>query len=362
MAEWFEITNEAQIISPALLFYPERIKQNIQQMIIIAGSADRLRPHVKTYKCQEVVQMQLDAGISKFKCATLAEAEMLAQANVQDVLVSYALIGPAQKGFLKLCEKYPQTTFSVLADHPSQLNQWKQNASSHINIFIDIDSGLERTGIKPREAFPLFDQIQKGPFELKGIQVYDGNIVSSEPESRKREIDESFEDANELIREIESKLGKKFEVVCGGSITFPIHAQYPDRHLSPGTTLLWDYGYTTKFPDVPFLIAATVMTRVICKPGDNKICLDLGHKAIAPENDVRVFFPQVGDAQRIIHSEEHLVLEVKNADKFEIGQVLYGYPWHICPTVALHERAGVMENGRVNSFWNIVARKRYYQA
>ena len=75
MKDWFTLGEQAaqDLLTPALLFYSDRIDRNLHQMIAIAGDAVRLRPHVKTYKCRELVQRQLEAGICKFKCATLAE-------------------------------------------------------------------------------------------------------------------------------------------------------------------------------------------------------------------------------------------------------------------------------------------------
>lgn len=362
MQSWYEVNNKDQILSPALLFYPDRIKKNIDRMIEIAGSAQRLRPHVKTYKCAEIVDMQLAAGISKFKCATPVEAEMLGNAGAKDVLISYALIGPAQKKYIDLCSDFPNTTFSVLVDHSTQLKEWRKLSDLPIRVYIDIDVGMERTGIKAEQAIRLYDEICQKGFDFQGLQIYDGNVHNVNPTERKEVVDRDYKSVEVLINHIKSKTNKPFELVCGGSITFPIHAMYPERNLSPGTTLLWDQGYTTKFPDVDFDIAAVLLTRIISKPGKNKICVDLGHKAVGSEmSDLRVYFPQIPSAKRLIHSEEHLTLEIENIDDWEIGDVLYGIPWHICPTVALHEKAGIIENGRCEKFWDIAARKRYYE-
>ena len=88
-ANWFEIENLDEIESPALLIYPERVTENIRRMISIAGDAERLRPHVKTHKLGPIAALQMAAGITKFKAATLAEAEMLARAGAPDILLAY---------------------------------------------------------------------------------------------------------------------------------------------------------------------------------------------------------------------------------------------------------------------------------
>src|SRR4029077_4696005 len=78
---WYAIADVAGVPSPALLVYPDRVRENIARMLAIAGGPARLRPHVKTHKLPQVVRMQLDAGITKFKAATIAEAEMTAAAG-----------------------------------------------------------------------------------------------------------------------------------------------------------------------------------------------------------------------------------------------------------------------------------------
>src|SRR4030095_9484081 len=133
-------------------------------------------------------------------------------------------------------------------------------------------------------------------------------------------------------------------LVAGGTPTFAIHARHTDRELRPGPCVLWDFGYGDKFPDLPFEVAALLLTRVVSKPGTNRLCLDLGHKAVAAENpQPRVRLLELPDANAIVHSEEHLVIETPRANEFHIGQCLHGIPRHICPTVALHSHAWVIE-------------------
>jgi D-serine deaminase-like pyridoxal phosphate-dependent protein len=123
--------------------------------------------------------------------------------------------------------------------------------------------------------------------------------------------------------------------------------------------VLWDFGYSTKFLDLDFLHAAVVLTRVVSKPGANRLCLDLGHKAIAAENPPpRVQFLNLPDATAIAHSEEHLVIETGRANEFSVGDCLYGVPRHICPTVALYSEATVAHEGKATERWRITARER----
>ncbi|HEU0040042.1 MAG TPA: alanine racemase, partial [Verrucomicrobiae bacterium] len=113
---WYEIENVEEVDSPALLVYPDRAEENIRRMIAMVGDVNRLRPHMKTHKLPEIIRMQLAHGITKFKCATIAEAEMTADCGAEDVLLAHQPIGPKVQRFIQLLQKFPQTQFSTIAD------------------------------------------------------------------------------------------------------------------------------------------------------------------------------------------------------------------------------------------------------
>ena len=129
---------------------------------------------------------------------------------------------------------------------------------------------------------------------------------------------------------------------------------------SPGTFVFWDKSYQDQCTEQPFQIAAIVVTRVVSLPNDTHICVDLGHKSIAAENEItkRVFFLNAPELKAVSHSEEHLVLLAGEGHSYKPGDVLYGVPIHVCPTVALHERGYAVENGKLVGEWRIIARDR----
>ncbi len=129
---------------------------------------------------------------------------------------------------------------------------------------------------------------------------------------------------------------------------------------SPGTFIFWDAGYERICPEQPFHAAALVISRIISMPGKNTLCLDLGHKSIAAEKELadRVRFLNAPDLKFSGHSEEHLVAEAPEGHSYKLGDVLYGLPVHICPTVALYEYASIIKNHEVAGEWRIIARNR----
>ena len=119
MAEdnWFVINDIDKLDTPALVIYPERVKENIVILKSMIDDVSRLRPHVKTHKSKEAAMLMLEAGITKFKCATIAEAEMLGLSKAPDVLLAYQPVGPKLARFVKLIKAYPATQFSCLVDN-----------------------------------------------------------------------------------------------------------------------------------------------------------------------------------------------------------------------------------------------------
>lgn len=189
MNDWYRIKNIEDLDTPALVVYPDRVKQNIALAITMAGSVDRLRPHVKTHKSKEVTQLLLNAGVTKFKCATIAEAEMLGMVQAPDVLLAYQPVGPKIKRFIELIMTYPQTDFSCLVDSEAivvELDQAANAAGISIPVYIDVNVGMNRTGILPEKATALYARI--APLQhltIRGLHAYDGHIHDASFEVRK---------------------------------------------------------------------------------------------------------------------------------------------------------------------------------
>jgi D-serine deaminase-like pyridoxal phosphate-dependent protein len=364
MSEWFEIENIEQIDSPALVVYPERIKTNIELAKKIAQDVDRLRPHVKTNKMTEVCRLMLLAGISKFKCATIAEAEMLALAGSPDILLAYQPVGPKIKRLINLMKAYPESRFSCLTDHPenaSVIDNLCREEEVILDVYIDLNVGMNRTGIYLSEAYHLAKTILNlKNIRLAGLHGYDGQIHEPDIAKRQSEANITVAMMESVSREIQSLLPYPLRMVIGGTPPFASHAFQTNYECSPGTFVFWDCGYGDKYPDLPFEYAALVICRIISIIDNQHICVDLGHKSVAAESPLpRVYFLNVPEVKPVAQSEEHLVLKVPDSRKYAIGQVFYGVPKHICPTTALYEKAFVIENGRMTDSWNVIARNRY---
>lgn len=366
---WYHITDSNAIDSPALVFYVDRIRENVSLAKRMVGDTLRLRPHVKTHKTKEAAEIMMDAGIQKFKCATIAEAEMLAIVQAPDVLLAYQPVGPKLLRFIELIKNYPATQFSCLVDDKDVAENISNTAIAEnivIPVLIDLNVGMNRTGIAPGELAVLLYQhcMLLNGISFEGLHFYDGHINEVDLEKRRNQCNQILSSVR-MLREAIIGLGHKntIRLIGGGSPSFPIYAAEKDIECSPGTFILWDKSYTDGLPEQQFLTAALVISRVVSLPAEGLICLDMGHKAIAAENALsnRFYILNAPELTPVSQSEEHVVLRSNGPHPWKIGDVMYVLPRHICPTCALYKNAVVMENGAVIASWDIIARDRKIQ-
>lgn len=358
-----EVPGLEDLPSPSLLLLLDRIAENVRRMLKIAGGPGRLRPHVKTHKLPQLVKLLADQGVTRAKCSTLAEAGMAAGAGARDVLLAGFPAGGNLRSFLELQMVFPEVKFSTLVDDLAMLEQLSAaaTAAGHtLRLWVDLDVGQHRTGIVPGKAAELWRAMVGLPgIEAAGLHAYDGHLHQGEVVLRRKACEEAFVPVWELVEQLRIQGHPVPAVVAGGTPTFPFHARDSRVECSPGTCVLWDAGYDQGLPDLDFLPAAFLMARVISRPGQDRICLDLGHKAVASEMaPPRVVFPELPEARAVMHSEEHLVLETPRAKEFPPGTVLLGIPWHVCPTVALHSHVYAVSPGGGMEEWPVTARAR----
>jgi D-serine deaminase-like pyridoxal phosphate-dependent protein len=361
-----EIRGLETIESPALLFIEEIIDANLREMLRMVGNdPTRLRPHIKTHKTAEIIDRHITLGIRHFKASTLSEAALCALRGAEDVLVAYPLQGPNLQHFKSLEQKFPNTRFSVLIDAPEtilQLEELHRTFGTPTAVFLELDCGMSRTGIAPGEsAANLYQQLSTAPsVRVRGLHAYDGHIHDADLTVRSQRCEADFQPVLELRSHLERKGFAVPSLIAGGSPTFGIHALHADRICSPGTTVMWDFGYGEKHPDLSFRPAAFLLCRVVSHPGSDRICLDLGHKSVAPENPhPRVRLQGLENAEVLMQSEEHLVLRVPNPSAFPLGTPILGIPRHVCPTVSMHDKAYPVRDGRPSAPWTIAARGRF---
>jgi len=365
MTNWYSIDNIQEIDSPSLVLYEDRLMQNLRLMLsMVHNKPKRLMPHIKTNKMPKVLDRYVSLGIKNFKSSTIAEAEIAARAGAASVLIAHQLVGPKVQRFGILIDTFPKTQFHTIVDNIETLiilNNEAIKRNIQIGFFIDINSGMNRSGI---ELGTNLDQItlQIKKFKhlkFKGLHVYDGHFRDVDFIERKSKIENAFKAIEALFVQLKN-VYLDIQLICGGTPSFTSHLLNTDRICSPGTCVFWDFGYQEKLTEQQFKFAVLAITRVISKPTKGIVTIDLGHKAVSAENpvDKRVRFLNLNNYKLLSQSEEHGLLQVDDDSKIKVGDVLYGVPYHICPTVNLYDEISVIKNGNKIDMWQITARKR----
>lgn len=363
MIKWFEITNPALVNSPGIIVHEERMLQNIQHLLHICPDTELIRPHVKTHKSAEVTTILMQHGIRKFKCSTIAEADMLASAGATDILLAYQPDQQKASRLASLSRCFPTTRFSCLVDNATSARIIAENSSGiAVGVYIDVNVGMNRTGVKPAGVPNIFHIIkQYDNLEFSGLHIYDGHIHDNDPAIREARATEVLHIARQLQSIMETENGKKATLVMGGSTTFNFYAKENDIEVSPGTFIFWDEGYSRMMPELPFKPAAILLSRIVSIVDERTVCIDLGYKSIACENPLtkRLVFADHADAQPRFQNEEHLVVDVPDSSLYRVGDPWYVIPYHICPTVSMHNELNIAVNHTIERKWKVTARDRF---
>ena len=363
----YRLDDAKDILSPSILVFHDVMRRNLAKTVEIAGDVARLRPHCKTHKIREIAEIQVGQGITKHKCATFAEAEMLVQAGATDVFLAYNMVGPNIQRACEFRKKFSAVEFSVTADDCRSIRLLSEAASElgvEIGVLLDLDSGQHRTGVPcNNSALELYRQIHEASGLIaSGFHLYDGQNHQADVEERREAVQSCWREASEFKASCESQGLPVPRIVCGGTGSFPIFAELSDAciELSPGTVVYYDIGYSEAFPDLPFQPAALLFTRVVSRPTRDRVTLDLGYKAVAsdPPAGQRVRFPALPDGKEVLQNEEHLVIETRQGGNLQPGDWLLAIPRHTCPTSALHKSVYVIKDGQVAEQWMVAARDR----
>jgi D-serine deaminase-like pyridoxal phosphate-dependent protein len=360
----YHFAGEEDLDSPALVYHEDVIEANIRQALGIAGGPDRMWPHIKTFKSSAMVRLLLAQGIRRFKCATIAEAELCAQCGAEHILLSYPLVGPAAGRFIKLMRRYRASRFWAIGDDLAQLSLLGEAAGAAgegpVPFLADLNPGMNRTGVSMDRLKEFCLRAGKiGGLNLMGFHCYDGNLGLKDRGEREKAVALETEQVLAARKALEAEGQKLPVLVMGGSPTFPFHARNPEAFLSPGTLFVHDQGYQSKYRDLAFSPAAAILTRVVSRPREDLFTLDLGCKAIASDQEgERGVITDLPQARPETHSEEHWVFRMTGTPCPPVGTILHVIPAHICPSTALYPGIYVAREGRLVNYWAVEARNR----
>jgi D-serine deaminase-like pyridoxal phosphate-dependent protein len=362
----YRIENVETLLTPALAIYPEIVDNNIAATVrLLGGDPNRWRPHLKTAKLGFIMRRLAERGVVQAKCSTTVELATACESGIRDVLLAYPVVGANADRVREIAAAHPQVRVSVLVENAGQLAVWR---GSRLGIFIDVNPGMDRTGIEQDRTAAILDlarSIQSAGLEFRGLHYYDGHIHTESLSEREKVAHQGYARLMKIVEEVEKAGFHIEEVITSGTVSFPAAASYQPfatgkfvHRTSPGTVVYSDATSLTQLPEEwGYQPAAVVVTTVVSHPKANYLTCDAGHKAVSADAGV----PTCAVAGRddltpLKPSEEHLPIEVKGGARPEIGEALYLVPRHVCPTVNNFDDALIVSGNRVIGVERVTAR------
>jgi D-serine deaminase-like pyridoxal phosphate-dependent protein len=284
---------------------------------------------------------------------------------MKDVLLAYPVVGANAARVAELAKENHSVRVSALVENPRQAVAWK---GSGVGIFIDVNPGMDRTGMEQRDLAAivgLVREIDAAGVEFRGLHYYDGHVTAPVLEEREKLAHRNYDRLMEIVMKVEFAGFPVGEVITSGTPAFPCAAAYaPFRsarfthRTSPGTVVYNDLSSLSQLPsEWGYQPAALVVSTVVSHPKANVLTCDAGHKAVSADAGV----PTCAVAGRpdlvpLKPSEEHLPIEVKSGARPEIAEALFLIPRHVCPTVNNFDDALIVACQRVAAIERVTAR------
>jgi D-serine deaminase-like pyridoxal phosphate-dependent protein len=365
----YKIADLENLMTPALAIYPEVVDSNIRATLrLLGGDASRWRPHVKTAKAACVIRRFVDHGITNLKCSTTLELVTACEVGAADVLVAYPVVGANARRVLEIAQIFPQAQISALVESKEQIRVW---AGSDIGLFIDVNPGMDRTGIQQDsfdEMAQLAHAIQSAGLVFRGLHYYDGHLSKYGYARREQVAHRGYDRLIEIVESFEQSGIPVAEVITAGTPAFPCSLSYKRfteaaflHRASPGTVIYSDCTSLSQLPaEFDYRPAALVISTVVSHPAPRRFTIDAGHKTISADAGVptceALGWPDVSPSKP---SEEHLPIDVGEGSALPpIGDTLYLVPRHVCPTVNNFDHAVLVSGGRILGVERVTARGR----
>jgi D-serine deaminase-like pyridoxal phosphate-dependent protein len=343
--------------TPALLLDGAALERNLRRMAdFFRDGPCRLRPHFKNHKCTRLARRQLEAGSAVgITCAKLAEAEVLGDAGVNDILIANQVVGPRKvQRLTELARRID--TLRVAVDDLGQaraIASAARKAGAVVGVLVEVDIGMGRCGVAPGEAAVELARSIRGleGVRFDGLQAYEGHLVDTPnlPE-RQRSVTEAMNRAVQTRRLLE-EAGLPVAIVSGGSTsTYTITGRIPGiDEVQAGTYATMDWMYRRLTPE--FELSMSVLARVISRPAADRAVLDVGYKGLGHEFGPPRAKSLLDAPLEYALAEEHCI--VRGAFDWKVGQTVELIPSHSCTTSNLYRCFHVHEDGRVVEIWPI---------
>jgi D-serine deaminase-like pyridoxal phosphate-dependent protein len=362
------------IDTPALLIDSAALHRNLDRMQRVAeGFGVRLRPHTKTHKSPHIARLQVEMGASGVTVAKVGEAEVMAEAGLDDILIANQVIGATKLRRLAALARHAR--IAVLVDSSEGielLDAAFREAETGIDVLIEVDTGKGRCGLTDLEQIvALAEQVARAEtLRLRGVETHEGHVPGGA--HSEGQLEERATSAGRRLVEVADALRDRGHVVedvsVGSTPAAPYTAVTPGvTEMRPGTYVFNDVNQMSIGQATPEDCALSVLATVISRPAPDRAVLDAGSKSLFAEPARRAFaytdydgfgYMRQAPAARIVTlNEEHGVVRIPPGTEFPaIGQQVEVIPNHVCPAVNLHEEFYLVDGEDVVEVWPIAAR------
>jgi D-serine deaminase-like pyridoxal phosphate-dependent protein len=353
--------------TPALLLDRDTFEANLATMAeIVARHGRKLRPHVKAHKSTRIARRQIEAGAVGLCCATVREAEVMAGAGLDHLLVTSEVTAPAMvRRLVAARERIGDLTVVVDSDVGIEVLAAEANPSRPLGVLIELDMGQTRTGVTdPEVAISLAKKVAAAPnLRYRGVQAYYGHLqhIPTFPERLER-ISEKWTRLEAFLAALRSA-GQDAEIISGGGTgTHLLDVETgPFTEVQAGSYVFMDKQYAAvelARDGAPFQRSLTIATRVISSAQPDRVIIDAGLKAMATEaGPATIATAAYSDATYQFMGDEHGALLVSDGtQRPAIGDLITLVAPHCDPTVNLHDRFHVIQGERLVDIWPIDAR------
>lgn len=360
--------NLIDLDTPAVLIDLNKLEQNIARMAAFAKAQRlNLRPHIKTHKIPQIAFMQLRAGAVGITCQKLGEAEIMVAAGIDDIFMTYMIIGALKLD--RLVQLKRRATVCTAADSEEAFAplaaRMQQEGLQH-EIMIEVNTGLNRCGVLPGEpALALVQRLQQYPsLKLRGIFTHEGHAYHfpnlAERERVVLQAAEEMKRTAELLR----AHGHPCEVVSVGSTPSALLLGKAEgiTELRPGNYVFYDRTQLKLGSCTEDQIAASVLATVVSRPAPDRAIVDAGNKTMCTDNAAdfnNTIGVVVGHPDLTFHysSEEHGRMTSKTGVmNLKVGDRVRLLPNHACGMINMHDEVYGVRGDVVEAVWKVAAR------
>lgn len=342
----------SQIETPAAVVDLDVLETNILQMqrYMDEHGIDN-RPHIKTHKIPEIAHLQVEAGAVGITCQKLGEAEIMAQAGIQNIFLPYNIVGESK--LERLMNLVDRITISVTADSEFValgLSNAAQKRNTELRVLVEFDSGLNRCGVQsPQEAADLARQIHRSPgLHFGGLMTYPSN----------KKLDPFVLETKALLHSDRIDI----ECVSGGGTQVAREA-HTHSEVTEHRAGMYVYGdrYGLEIAGMTLeSCALKIITTIVSRPTPDRAILDAGSKSLSSDPmglegyGLVLEYPK---APIYNLSEEHGFMDLSPcSNKPEIGERVSMIPNHCCAVSNLFNEVVGIRHDRVEVVWSVAAR------